>query len=128
MHKVQDRSTNLAQNMESECIERIERLEFGRVVPDPIVARHLSRKGDHTLSAVHARASETTDSGRTISGKPCQPRGTDARQTNAWRHSCAPEERAQSASHLTPSLFEPPNRKESHKNRFGRASSHPSSR
>src|SRR6516165_4462214 len=103
--------------MESECIERIERLEFGRV-PDPIVARHLSRKGDHTLSrsrSVHPRLPIQV----AISGKLCQPRGTDARQTNAWRHSCAPEERAQSASHLTPSLFEPPNRKESHKNRFG---------
>ena len=54
MHKVQDRSTNLAQNMESECIERIERLEFGRVVPDPIVARPPFTLG----------ASETTDSGR----------------------------------------------------------------
>ncbi len=73
-------------------------------------------------------AFETTDSGRTISGKPWQPRGTDARQTNAWRHSCAQEEGAQSAFHLTASLFKPPNRKESHKNRFGRAPSHPSSR
>src|SRR6266480_3276906 len=59
---------------------------------------------------------------------PCQPRGTDARQTNAWRHSCAQEEGAQSAFHLTACLFKPPNRKESHKNRFGRAPSHPSSR
>lgn len=50
--------------MESECIERIERLEFGRVVPDPIVARHLSRKGDHTLSG--HRWHRTTATGATL--------------------------------------------------------------
>jgi hypothetical protein len=55
-------------------------------------------------------------------------RGSDARQTNARRHSCTPQEGTKSSSHLTASLLEPNHRKESHKNRLGRASNHPSSK
>ena len=80
----------------------------------PLVSR--SRPVHPGLKTRFARLARTVPTAR-----------SDARQTNAWRHSSTPQEGAQPSADLKPSLRESQFRKESHKNRFGRASSHPSS-